>query len=68
VRRVKPAPSWHDPAASREAKVAQEPEKTDGSTEEAVPFFGTWRVAYAAVLATAVLTLVLLLVFQEWRF
>jgi hypothetical protein len=33
-----------------------------------VPLFGTWRVAYAAVIACTLLTLLLLLLFQRGSF
>jgi hypothetical protein len=34
--------------------------------DDVVPLFGTWRAIYTAVIATAVVVMVLLLLFSGW--
>jgi hypothetical protein len=40
----------------------------DRSDDLAVPFFGTWRKAYAAVVVCTLAVLVLIALFQVWPF
>jgi len=52
---------------SKRAPLA-DPTRSRRSEDEAVPFFGTWRVAYGAVIVCALLTLLALFFFSRWPF
>ena len=45
-----------------------EPPATNEPDDEDVPLFGTWRRAYAAVVACNIVVLFLLFLFSRWAF
>jgi hypothetical protein len=44
------------------------PPRPEDSVDEQVPLFGTWRVAYLAVVACALVVMLALRLFQGWSF
>jgi hypothetical protein len=44
------------------------PPRPKPSADEKVPLFGTWRAAYLAVVACALVTMLALRLFQGWSF
>jgi hypothetical protein len=48
--------------------LSDPPRTSKSEPEERVPLFGTWPVAYGAVIACALVTLLLLFLFSRWPF
>jgi hypothetical protein len=57
-------PEGQEPVTAKKASTAERGAPDD----ERVPFFGTWRTIYAAVIVCAAAVMVLLALFSRWPF